>query len=106
MPQKPLTVRASGLYDSSAIPFLVTIHFMPSCTLSNLVSATKLVGVRKFLLYVHLKSAFDDVILKMEKNGATLRFALLNDVYMSCDSSFVKLGTGLMFIVALGSLSE
>jgi hypothetical protein len=55
---------------------------------------------------VHLKSAFDDVIWNMEENSTALRFGLLSNVYMSCDSSFVKLATGLMLIVALGSPNE
>jgi hypothetical protein len=38
----------------------------------------------------------------MKEDGSPLRFGLLNNVYMSCDSSFVKFVTGLMLIVALG----
>jgi hypothetical protein len=100
MAQKPLTVLASGLNDSSTIPFrhhtfYALLHSL-EFSICNKACRRKGVphNVSSFFFCVRLKSAFDDDVWKMEENGAPLRFGLLNSVYTSCDSSFVKLVTG------------
>jgi hypothetical protein len=42
----------------------------------------------------------------MDEDGERLRFGLLCNAFMICDSSFDELVTGLILIVALGSLNE